>query len=394
MAKTAFGGILSGLMQGFDYQNEVNRRERLDREAADDRAYQRSRMQRADMRAETEFENQQADRAHMLERRPVLEAREDEDYGLQSAIRKLQLKRGIHDVERMPIEDQQRDAEFALNQQAKRQSIAEGGQRLSLNKMRMELEKMGLDQAKIDQARKQAEEALLHGFAAGRMTGDWSRLAHAYNATIARTHGGQPIAITQNEDGSFTVANGSGAMKFADQNHLFQAVGAIVDPKLYMQDLYASMTRSDEPAAIKETNAIFQRLQPIEGEDDNARWMRAFAMRSARAGESPQDSAAGFYKTLVKDAGMKPDKAMEATRTFMETFYPNARGPWNAGQQQVQPVFAGPGTGVAPPPRFAQPAPAPAPRAPAPQPRVVRYGTMRDGTRVAQLEDGTIVPVQ
>jgi hypothetical protein len=393
MAGYALGGILSGLMQGYDTQNEINRRNQLDQEARDERAAQRRRQAAADSRTEIQFENQQADRSHMLERRPVLEQREDADYGLQSAIKKLQLQRGEHDVARMPVEDQQKDAEFALQQQGRRQQ-------LSINAMRAQLEKMGLDQAKVDQARKQAEDALVQGFAAGRMTGDWTHLADAYNATIAQTHGGQPIAgITQGPDGSFTVTSaGGGAMKFADQNHLFQAVGAIVDPKLYMQDLYASVQRQSQPAAIQETNAIFQRLPAQEGEDDNARWMRAYAMRSEKAGESPSDSAAGFYKTLVKDAGLKPEKAMEATRTFMSTFYPNAKGPWNGGQQsQVQPVFADPGSGAAPPPRFAQQqqaAPsAPAPRTQAP-PRVVRYGTLRDGTRVAQLEDGTVVPVQ
>lgn len=393
MAGYALGDILSGAMQGYDDQVQQDRLDRYYQDYFDNRALQRQRDVAADARAQTEFDNKQADRAHDLDRRPIKEAQEDSEYGLQAAIKQLQLRKDQHDVGRLPLRDQQQDQQFALEQQARRQQI-------NLNSIKTRLDQMGLDDKKVEQSRQQAQDALTQGFAAGRMTGDWSHLADAYNSTIAQTHNGQPITVTQGQDGSFTVANGSGAMKFADQNHLFQALGAVVDPKLYMQDLYAGLTRKDQPAAIQETNAIFQRLPAQDGEDENARWMRAYAMRSEKAGESPSDSAAGFYKTMVKEGGLKPDKAMEATRTFMSQFYPNAKGPWNGGsqQRQVQPVFADPGNGAAPPPRFAQ-APgmqrAPTPtRQPQERPRIVRYGRRRDGTRVAQLEDGTVVPVQ
>jgi hypothetical protein len=286
---------------------------------------------------------------------------------------------------------------------------------MSLDAIKMQLDRLGLDQKRVDQARQQAQDALEQGFAAGRMTGDWGHLADAYNATVAQTHGGAPIsAITQGPDGSFTVSSGSGSMKFADQTHLFQAIGAIVDPKLYMQDLYAGLTRKDQPAAIQETNAIFQRLPAREGEDENARWMRAYAMRSAKAGESPEAAAAGFYK-MVSGTGANSERALAATRQFMSTFYPGSKGAWNPGapQSSVQPVFADPDSGVAPPPRFAQAVPptavvprsAPALQAPPSRGmqrvnhgRAIATAIDRDGRygprggRVVRYEDGTVSP--
>jgi hypothetical protein len=415
MAGYALGGILTGLMKGYDDQNAQNQLDRYYQDYFDQRAFQRRRDVAADARGQTEFNDKQADRAHMLERRPIEEGQKDADYGLGAAIKQLQLQKGQHDFDRLPALDAQDDAKFALDQQAKRQSIAESGQRMSLDAIKMQLDRLGLDQKRVDQARQQAQDALEQGFAAGRMTGDWGHLADAYNATIATTHGGAPIsAITQGPDGSFTVSSGSGSMKFADQTHLFQAIGAIVDPKLYMQDLYAGLTRKDQPAAIQETNAIFQRLPAREGEDENARWMRAYAMRSAKAGESPEAAAAGFYK-MVSGTGANSERALAATRQFMSTFYPGARGAWNGGAQQpsVQPAFADPGNGVAPPPRFAQAVPpravvprsAPALQAPPSRgmqsvnhgrpiataiDRDGRYGPR--GGRVVRYEDGTVAP--
>jgi hypothetical protein len=401
MANVALGGMLSGLMQGYDYQNALNRQDALYKQAQADKAYERQRQQKADARTDTQFDEQQQDRAHSLERRPVLESREDADYGLQSAVKQLQLQKGTHDVARMPVEDQQHDAEFSLSQQAKRQQ-------LSLGQMRLHLERMGLDDKMLEASRTKTQRALGMGLAQAQATGDWSGFVKGFNATVGQMPNAQPLeSIQRANDGSLTMrmADGS-ARQFTDSRQLAATAAALVQPDVYLKSIFNSQFGHDGngetvPASVKETDAIFRRLKPQDGESENDRWMRAYSMSSAKAGESPADSAAGFYRTMVKDAGLKPDKAMDATRSFMSQFYPSAKGPWNGGQQDAPaPVFTDPGSGVAPPPRFAQPAPrAPAPQAqpqqaPQARPRVVRYGTSRDGTRVAQLEDGTVVPVQ
>jgi hypothetical protein len=159
---------------------------------------------------------------------------------------------------------------------------------------------------------------------------------------------------------------------------------------------------------------VFKRLPPQEGEPESDRWMRAYAMTRQRAAQSPEDVAAAFYSAQMKDGG-KPERALAATREFMSRFYPDAQGAWNglAGQQHIQPIFADPGNGVAPPPRFAQAVPpravvprsAPALQAPPSRgmqsvnhgrpiataiDRDGRYGPR--GGRVVRYEDGTVAP--
>jgi hypothetical protein len=351
MTSIALGGVLQGLMQGYDYQNELNRRAQLDEEDRQQREVERRRQARADHRLETTFANEQADRAHDLERQPTLEAREDETYGLQSAIRKLQLEGAKFDATRAPIEATQKDRAFEADMRSKRQAAR-------LDAMRAELARLGIDEKRVNQSRQQAREQLFAGFAQGRMTGDWDALRDAYNGSIANTHGGSPVtAITEEPDGSFTITSGSGTARFRDQSQLMQMAAAITDPTTYVEGLLeAAKSQADQPAAIKETNAIFKRLAPQQGETDDDRWMRAFALRSTRASEDPANTAASFYQTVMKTGYTEPKEAMAQTKDFMRKFFPDSHGFWNPKPaSNAQPVFADPGTGIAPPPRFALP---------------------------------------
>ncbi len=411
MAGLATGGILQGLMDGWDQQNEINRRNALDAEARAERERQAGREARADERVETVFEHGLEDRSHMLKRRPILEQREDETYGLDRSIRGMQAERGRMELDRLPTKYAQEDAEFDLGQQAKRQSMAESGQRMSLNAMRIELERMGIDEKRLDMGIAKARNAIGAGFAQGRATGDWNGLAEAYNSTIG-SFGGAPIAgITQNEDGSFTITSAGGKVtQFANQDQLLRAAATMVDPRIYVQAAFEGIRSQQEEAAARAKNPKnFTEL--VRGDDGSLQQFDYATGRTApimdESGQpakgtlagreregTPAQIAAKFYADQVKD-GARADDAAKVTAHYMRRAHPEAEGWW--APRRVDPQWGD--EGAAPPPRFAaQPQRSGARPGTSPAPggshgRVVRTGTA-NGRRVAQYEDGTILPLE
>lgn len=411
MAGLATGGILQGLMSGWDQQNEINRRNALDAEARAERERQAARQARSDERVETLFEHGLEDRSHMLKRRPILEQREDEMYGLDRTIRGMQVDRGRMELDRLPTKYAQEDAEFELGQRAKRQSLAEGGQRMSLNAMRLELERMGIDEKRLDMGIAKARNAIGAGFAHGRATGDWNGLAEAYNSTIG-SFGGAPIAgITENEDGSFTITSAGGKVtQFKDQDQLLRAAAMMVDPRIYVQAAFEGIRSQQEEAAARAKNPKnFTEL--VRGDDGVLRQFDYATGRTApitdESGQpakgtlagreregTPAQIAAKFYADQVKD-GARAEDAAKVTADYMRRAHPEAEGWW--APRRIDPQWGD--EGAAPPPRFAAPQPRAGARPGAsPTPggshgRVVRTGTA-NGRRVAQYEDGTILPLE
>src|SRR5690606_8431741 len=116
-------------------------------------------------------------RSHMLERRPVLEEREDADYGLRSAIQGMRAKASKMELDRLPTKYAREDAEFDMRQRRDKQA-------LSIQGMQAELTRMGLDEKRLQANLNRARDAVGRGIAHGMQTGDWGGLAQAYNATI------------------------------------------------------------------------------------------------------------------------------------------------------------------------------------------------------------------
>lgn len=60
------------------------------------------------------------------------------------------------------------------------------------------------------------------------------------------------------------------------------------------------------PARLQEVEAVVARLQPVEGETDDDRWMRAYSMVTSRAGMDPDQASADFYETVMRSL-LRPD---------------------------------------------------------------------------------------
>lgn len=56
------------------------------------------------------------------------------------------------------------------------------------------------------------------------------------------------------------------------------------------------------PAVLQETEAVFTRLQKMPGEDDSARWMRAYAMVNQRGGVPIEDAAQKLWAAAYQEA--------------------------------------------------------------------------------------------
>jgi len=403
MANPALGGILSGLMQGYDYQNELNHQR-------DEREYQKNR------RAVTDAQQDQRFGADMtgLNQRNQLGALELENapakyqrdaalgyaqikgYGLRNAMDQFQL-------DRAPTVAKQQDAEFALNQQAKRGQIG-------LQGMQAQLARMGLDEKKIDQQRRQSQEALVGGITQGRMTGDWSGLVSAYNKTVGNHFGAAPLeSITQNQDGTFTAASSNGTLThLSGVDQLMDVAGAVTSPETYVKGLFdRHFGDKNDPADIRSARELAKGMQRNPGESDAQLLNRAYDRVRAKGYMDPADLHAKIYQSamtaLKDDFNMTPEQksaaAMEQADKYVEAVM--ARGGREAGggtgfaaaAQGAVPQWADPGNGVTPPPRFAQPSSETPSAGVGSHGRVVRTG-VKNGQRVALYEDGSILPLQ
>ena len=76
----------------------------------------------------------------------------------------------------------------------------------------------------------------------------------------------------------------------------------------------ASMSgrQASTPAVLQETEAVFSRMQKMPGEDDNARWMRAYAMVNERGGVPIDDAAQKLWAAAYQESLSSP---MSMTKT-------------------------------------------------------------------------------
>ena len=336
----AIAGGLQGVMQGYDYQNELTRQRKME-------DFNFLRQQRADQRDTTLFDQQQADYQHDLNRRPMLEQREDESYGLQRAIDQARLKSVQHDLDREPELDRQHDAEFELNQESKRQQMR-------TEALRQRLKQMGIDEKQQARAQQAVATALGTGFRAYIVTGDPSGITHAWNS-VAPQLGMSPIDdLTKNDDGSFTLTmQGQEPIAIKDDQHLASTIATVSDPGNFNQLLFSSEARKAEALGRAKNPRNYGEL--ITGQDGTLnRYDYATGnlspvtdaqgrpvqgtLAGRNAPRSASDDANSIYKNLL--GKYNSDGALKGVRDYMDRVYPGVPGWWNGGQDQSGPSFA------------------------------------------------------
>lgn len=95
------------------------------------------------------------------------------------------------------------------------------------------------------------------------------------------------------------------------------------------------------PAVLQETEAVFTRLQKMPGEDDSARWMRAYAMVNQRGGVPIEDAAqklwaAAYQEALDDPAELDPKKKESNARAIADSVVDGFTQRFGGQQQQGQ----------------------------------------------------------
>lgn len=386
MANPALGGILQGLMAGWERGDQKTREREHDQRVREDYAYQQQRRgvvdaqndqafglrledrernikreDKADARVETQFNQSQEDRAHALERRPVLEAREDEQYGLQTALTKQQME----------------------------QSRAQHGVNMSEAAIRAEMARMGMDDAKIQARAKQAQRAVVGAIASADVTGNWDSVAQAINATLGKDNGYEVREIKEQPDGSFVIDfGGDKPMVLRDRQALAEAAYKLTSPETYAQVLQSTIAqraglpvaggRGQGSAQQQMVAWLYQNLPAKEGESPEQRSMRAWQTYKSTQNLSPERVYIDMLKALIPPGATDKDvqRAKEQAQRFAQEFSAQQGAtPQGATPAAAQPPMGGSGDPSQPQTK-----------------RVVRTGTAPDGSKVVQYEDGTIGP--
>ncbi|MEO5627002.1 MAG: hypothetical protein ABIQ70_13430 [Dokdonella sp.] len=409
MASIALGGILSGLMKGYDQQNELNaadekeKRSNARQDAAD------ARQKVVDAQHDTSFTDSQADRAHSLERRPVIEGQEDQYNAGRLTGQEQNNAIGAHTIERLPTTDQQHDAEFSLGQQQKRAQIAAEGMRMRTEGMQQQLASWGIDDKRLQRGVQAAQLSLGKAYNNYQQTGDPSSIKAAYNST-AGIDGRSIDTLKKNKDGSFTIQmeGEDHPATVQDDQHLLAMMTHATDPMNYIQSVYNNQKEAADQAdaraknpknfseLIRKDDGTLQNVDYGSNKTADVTGPDGKPVSGTLAGKNrdgtPTQIAAEFYREQMKNNPDGPS-ASHATADFMNKAYPNATGWWSP---KVAPTWGS--DGEAPPPSFARDpaAAAPAPRAaaaPTAQRQVVRRG-MHNGQAVVQYSDGSVEPAQ
>ncbi len=355
----AIAGGLQSFMQGYDYQNQLNRQKELDAERERERAVQRQ-------REATQWNQQQEDRQHMLERRPVLEQRQDQQFGLQNQIAQNRLKAGQFELERQPVLAEQQDQAFSTQQQVRQQQ-------LHMGRLRQEAARMGLDEKRVEKHRNALGRAMGAGWSQYEMTGNTQPLVDAWNAQVAGTALSPIRHLVKNQDGSITLQMAdTEPMKIPDDQHLMTIIATALSPDNFLKIVHQATSSRAAAAAARAKNP----QQFSELIRDNAGNLQIYDYETGRTspvrnaqggivsgtlagrsrGDTPEKIATQFYQKLLEN-GYSAEDAKKQTITFMQTTRPEARGWWNVGQQQDAPAGQRGSWQTVAPERQAAPAP-------------------------------------
>lgn len=407
MANAAHGGMITGLLSGFR-QGRADARDDQDYEAAKER--RRILQEREAM----QFDQTQQDRSHMLERRPIIEGREDAQAARQAELGDLSIGAARFKQSRMPLEAEQDDAKHALGMRQGEEGIANlrtsraaTSQSMSHARERQGRERKQWEREDVLLAIDDTRRTIAPAFIRGAQTGDWSALQEEWNASPLGE--GSPVdSIQQMQDGRVQVVVG-GKPVFAGTPMEFEGfVSKAIDPTAALTEMQKRRSGQEnlraglgsggtgrgatDPAVIKETEQVFRRLAPIEGESDDERWMRAYEQVNERGHTPLEDQHAKIYQQALKELNENPvltrgktpaeiaDMAYESTDRYIER---------RRQRQQRAPTDGAQPGATAPAPAAAQPASA----ATQGHGKIVRTGVdKKTGQRMVQYEDGTVAP--
>lgn len=430
MAGMALGGMLNGAIAGF-------RQARSDiREDEEYEALKRRRAQQAE-RENVAWQQGQEDRTYQLGRRGIVDAQNDQNFGVQQRLNALREEGLQFEAGRRPTLAQQQDAAFALDQRRGEESIATSrasraaqGQAMSFAKERQDRERKQWGREDIEYAVRDTRDAIAPAFIRGAQTGDWGPLAETWNASPLGA-GTKVDSIRGDAQGNVQVIV-KGQPVFTGPVQQFEKfVSQAIDPTAALSEMAGRRGAMEdraaglgargmqEPASVRETNELAARLEPLPGEDERARWLRAYKMVNERGAQPLADVHAKIYQQTLKALdesyqGMKmtPEQKQDAAYATADSYVARL------GQQPAGGVGAALSARGAPPAAGAPAAGAPAAPAPGAAPaakppaqagslppdpkhgRAVAYAVDKAGKygpaggQVVRYEDGTVLPVQ
>lgn len=318
------GGILGGFLQGMRLSDEDVRTKRAFEENQKEREIQRQRQAKADSRTDTEFNWRSQDRPGEVQFRDEQRDQTRKHWTNQATVFDQSQEDRTYGINRRPVLEQREQQMFDAQIGNQRASAAAQSQMARLRDLQ-------IDEAELATRARQGQRALYAGFAAGTRGGDWSTLRDGFNETVGRDMGIQIANIQRGENGAIVVSTADGkTMPFESDDKLFETLTAFTNPEGYANGMLAHLGRGqNEPAAITEARTVAGWLPPQEGESKEGRLMRAYEMSNLRAGQSPQQIATTVFTAAMKQPGATEADAMQAVSAYMRNFHPDARGPWS-----------------------------------------------------------------
>jgi hypothetical protein len=273
--------------------------------------------------------------------------------------------------------------------------------------VRGELARMNLNGAKMSQRIQEANSALGRGLLMSERSGDWGAFTDAFNQTVGRDMGFDLVEMKADRDGKLRASTNFGkTLEFDSPAHLRESLAYFAAPSTYIDGMMsAQRQRASRPARLQQAEEIFSRLQPVAGESEDDRWLRAFEIARQGAGRPAAQQQEGRTPRAVKQpargggplsrvvsgqdwAREQPDAGPRSPAAPLVPA--NAGAPAHVPMPAARPAASSLfGDSVIEPSGYGAPG---APRGAVPaRGRIVRTGRLPDGRRMGELEDGSIV---
>ena len=332
-------------------------------------------------------------------------------------------KQGYDEQDYLTRKRRDDDADRQRKQQEFKTQQDEAEQLKAYREQQLALGQLSLDEKKRTATSNDHTRQLLGAYLGAQNTGDWQPFVTAYNSTAGGIHGHQVADLVPNANGSFTATmDNGGKMDFGSADKLLNAAFLMSSPDVYRDSLERRLKAGDDGVEARAKNPK-NFVQPIIGADGKMQLLdlsngtaatvtdgsgNAFsgtlAGKRPIGGSSARQSSNGvsrastpptpeqLYLAAVR-RGASADKATQIARGV----FPNwMQGAPSAGDSSAAPQNQGataPNFGDVSSTLSQQPINAVNPGQPVTPPlnarRVVRTGTLPDGTRVNQFDDGS-----
>lgn len=389
MAGQFDGGILGGILSGWRMGEEDTRTRQEFKARQEDAAFQRQRQQVADARAAQEHDWRVQDRPGEVSYREDERNQQRQHWARNAALFDEAQADRAYDRGRRPLLEA-RDAElFGLDVEGRRQNIAAGRQQMGFaaenQAEQRRVRQRVWDEASLQDEIDKATRAVSPAFMRGQALGDWTPLKDAWNRTMGQ-HGAKVDAIESGPDGKIGVLVNGKQTIFNSADELHGFIADALDPT----DAFAAMganrrgrmrdAAGGSPSYVQEIEYLRGIMPKREGESDGDHIGRVLEYRNRARSKSPDEEFRGLVAKFMADGYTKPEAAVERARAVMEqSFRQPPRGTFDDVDFSRHPRAASSQGGAR---------------------RVVsvaidtqgRYGPK--GGRVAKYDDGSIGPLQ